>query len=112
MGAPSVADDPGDGSDDWVVLTFRGTEEVDDQLMAALEQTEHEADEALQRAGVGAIDGNEIGDHEYQLYFVGKDRDEMWRILRPVVDRAPVAWERAELRHTLDDPQPWVVAHP
>src|SRR5690606_8620944 len=71
----------------WVVMTFADT---DDEFvlatMDALLGYELEADSALQGAGAGWIDGNEIGDHQYDL--VGFDRAVMWDLIRPVFDSA------------------------
>ncbi|GLI28526.1 hypothetical protein ARHIZOSPH14_27680 [Agromyces rhizosphaerae] len=93
----------------WVVVSFEGDEQFDLGLMDALLPTELEADSALNRAGAGRIDGNDIGDHGYELYFVGDDADEMWEILGPVFAEAPVRWTGVELRDGLEDPSPTVI---
>ncbi|MDM7830770.1 hypothetical protein [Cellulomonas edaphi] len=68
--------------DDWVVVTFGDTEATFDmETMNSLLATELEADEALQTADAGWIDGNDVGDHQYDLYFAGTDREEMWTVL-------------------------------
>lgn len=96
-------------SDDWVIVKFQGQENSDGDLMDALLETEIAADRALQDAGIGSIDGNEVGDGGYEIYFVGQDREAMWAILRPIVDQAPIPWSTAELRQGLDDKSPQVV---
>lgn len=64
---------------------------------------------SLAEAGAGWIDGNDVGDYSYELYFVGDDATEMWALLGPVFADAPVAWTRVELRETLEDPAPEVL---
>jgi hypothetical protein len=94
---------------DWVVVTYVAeTPGRELEAMKALLKTELAADQALRDAGAGLIDGNEVGQGEYDLYFVGRDREAMWQVLRPVFDDAPVAWRRVELRHGLDDKDPTV----
>lgn len=104
--APSAA---GDDQDDWVVVTFEGDAEFDGELMDSLLETEVAADDALQAAEEGALDGNEIGDGVYQLFFVGADRFRMWAVLRPVMDQAPVKWQTAELLNGLEDREPSLI---
>lgn len=104
-GAPAGAQ-----PDHWVVVTFGDTEDrFDLDAMDSLLDTELAADEALQAAGAGWIDGNEIGEHQYDLYFAGTDREEMWAVLEPVFAAAPIRWSRVELRDGLDDPAAIVV---
>ena len=67
------------------------------------------ADAALQAAGVGAIDGNEVGQGVYAMYFFGTDREAMWAIIEPILDDAPAEWTKAELRDGLDDDAPIIV---
>lgn len=96
--------------DDWVVVTFGDTEhEFDRAAMDSLLSTELAADDALQAADAGWIDGNEVGDHQYELYFAGFDREEMWAVLEPIFASAPVQWSRVELRDGLEDPGATVV---
>jgi len=74
--------------------------------MGSLLRTELAADKALRRADLGLIDGNEVGQGEYDLNFVGTDRKEMWRVLEPIFEEAPVEWVRVELRNGIDDKFP------
>ena len=63
---------------DWVVVSYVAEtpgRELD--AMKALLKTELAADQALRDAGAGLIDGNEVGPGEYDLYFVGRDREGM-----------------------------------
>lgn len=95
----------------WVVVMFGG---ADDAMpvgwMDALLPIEMAAIEALEESGVGSIDGNEIGNHGYELYFVGEDREAIWAVLEPVLRESPVPWTRVELRARLEDPAPTVIA--
>ena len=97
-------------TDAWVVVMFEERPaEFDTNLMELLFETELKADEALGEAGAGWIDGNDVGAFGYELYFVGDDVDEMWEVLEPVFEDAPVAWTRVELRNSLEDPAPRVL---
>lgn len=97
-------------ADAWVVVIFEDRPiEFDGNLMDALLETEMKADEALAEANAGWIDGNDVGAHSYDLYFVGSDVDAMWSALEPVFKEAPVAWTRVELRNGLEDPDPRVI---
>ncbi|TXK19090.1 hypothetical protein [Homoserinibacter sp. GY 40078] len=107
--APAAQPTDSDG-DQWVVVTFGGRDEQFDlALMDSLLETELAADEALTAPGIGGIDGNEVGDGVYDLYFVGDDAGEMWDALEPVFAAAPVPWTTVELRSSLDDPAPRVL---
>lgn len=94
--------------DDWVVVVYAFGDEEPSAMLELLD-TEMAADAALAEAGLGWIDGNEIGDESYDLYFAGSDAAAMWAVLRPVLDDGPVAWTSAELRDTLEDPDPTIV---
>ncbi|WP_421742317.1 hypothetical protein [Cellulomonas sp.] len=108
---PAAGDPSGDEPDNWVVVSFADTAgQFDLDTMDSLLDTELAADEALQAAGAGGIDGNEIGEHQYDIYFVGTDREEMWSVLEPVFAAAPIMWSRVELHDGLDDPATIVVA--
>ncbi|KJL33862.1 hypothetical protein [Microbacterium azadirachtae] len=108
--APTVAEEKIEGGDAWVVVMFEDREsEFDSNLMDQLLETELAADDALAEAGAGGIDGNEVGAHSYELYFVGDDAEAMWRALEPVFAAAPVAWTRVELRNGLEDAAPRVL---
>jgi len=94
----------------WVVVTFGSAEEeMPAGWMDALLPVEMEAAEALEESGLGYIDGNEIGDYSYELYFVGSDARAMWEVIAPSFARAPVAWTRVELRDSLEDADPTVL---
>lgn len=95
---------PDPDPDNWVVISFDSA-----RAMSVLLHTELAADKALRQAGAGSIDGNEVGQGEYDLYFVGQDRDEMWRLLKPIFDKASVEWSRVELRDGLKDKHPTVL---
>ena len=92
------------------MVVFDDTDlEFDLGVMDALLETELAADDALTEAGVGMIDGNEVGDHSYELYFVGDEGEAMWRVLEPVFEDAPVPWTRVEIRSGLEDETPRVL---
>lgn len=94
----------------WVVVIFDDTDrEFDLDVMDALLETELAADDALGEAGLGMIDGNEVGDHSYELYFVGGEGEAMWRVLEPVFEEAPVPWTRVEIRSGLEGEEPRVI---
>ena len=97
-------------TDAWVVVMFEDRPaEFDGNLMDALLETELKADQALADANAGWIDGNDVGAHSYDLYFVGSDVDSMWSALEQVFKAAPVHWTRVELRNGLEDPAPRVI---
>ncbi len=81
----------------------------EDPAMLRLLGVEVAADQALQIAGIGMIDGNEVGRGTYDMYFAGTDRNAMWDIIEPVLAQAPEAWTTAELRDGLDDPSPIII---
>lgn len=96
--------------DAWVVVMFENRDDAFDlDLMDALLETEMAADSALAEADAGWIDGNDVGDHGYELYFVGDDPQVMWTALEPVFAAAPVPWTRVELRQGLEDEAPEVL---
>lgn len=96
------------GGDDWVVVVYAFGDEQPSAMLELLD-TEMAADAALVEAGLGWIDGNEIGAESYDLYFAGSDAAAMWDVLQPVLEDAPVAWTSAELRDALEDPDPTIV---
>lgn len=68
-----------------MIVSFEDTaDRFDLGIMDALLETELAADAALRASAAGWIDGNEIGDHQYDLYFVGTDPEVMWTVLEPV----------------------------
>ncbi|MGC5225339.1 hypothetical protein ACPW96_22475 [Micromonospora sp. DT81.3] len=77
--------------------------------MEALLETELAADQALADAGAGWIDGNEVGNSTYELYFIGEDPELTWNMLEPVFAEAPVAWTQVELRNGLEYTAPTVL---
>ena len=91
----------------WVVVSF----DVDpsDPAMLQLLDTERAVEKALRRSGAGVIDGNEVGQGTYELYVVGSDAEEMWRVVEPELADAPAPWTRVELRRGLRDDDPRVI---
>lgn len=97
------------GKEQWVDASYRAPDEELAALMDQMLPIEIAADQALQDAGAGAIDGNEVGAGAYDLYFAGGDPEEMWRVLEPILRDVPRTWDRAELRTSLDDEHPTVL---
>ena len=99
-----------DEETDWVVLTFSGAEDAFPVgWMDALLPLEEAAIDALAESGTGDIDGNEIGEHGYELYFVGEDRHAVWATIEPIFRDSPVPWSKVELRSSLEDSDPIVL---
>ncbi|PTW90591.1 hypothetical protein C8A06_0282 [Microbacteriaceae bacterium MWH-Ta3] len=97
-------------ADAWVVVTFADrNDRFDLEVLGAMIEYELAADAALQVAGVGWIDGNDIGNYQYDLYFSGTDSAAMWEILEPVFAEAPLQWTSVELRDGLDDENPRII---
>jgi hypothetical protein len=110
LGACALVPLPSAEPDDWVVVRFEYTgDPIALDAFDALIDTELAADAALDAADAGWIDGNEIGDNRYGLYFVGQDRRKMWSILEPVLAEAPVSWTAVELRNGFEDAAPTVI---
>lgn len=107
-GAPAVESEAaGEG---WVVVKFESRDErFDLDLMDKMLATELAADEALAAAEAGAIDGNDVGDGEYALYFTGGDAERMWEVLEPIFADAPVPWTTVVLKSGFDDSEPRVL---
>ena len=97
----------GSSADHWVVVTYDVVDE--DPAMMLLLDSELAADEALQAAGAGFIDGNEVGQGTYDMYFVGSDREELWSVLEPILADAPESWVRVEMRDGLEDQTPIIL---
>ena len=51
----------------------------------ALDEIEDPLIEAIEQAGVGEFDGNEIGPDGGTLYMYGPDGDALWEIVEPVL---------------------------
>lgn len=107
-GDASLDTPPTDAEPDGWVVVYYDQESWDTALdgFDALLETEMAADEALAAADRGWIDGNEIGEESYDIYFNGYDRDKMWATLEPILATAPLKWTRVELRNGLEDPAP------
>lgn len=93
------------GDSDWVVVTYSVAAGSSDDVMEKLLDTAEAADRTLQNAGAGSFDSDKVGVDECQLYFVGQDRRQMWRVLESVFVDAPFRWSRVELYRALgEDP--------
>ena len=103
---------PPTSTDAWVIVAYSDTDDrFDLTLFDALLDTEVAADAALSEAGIGRIDGNEIGANAYEIFFVGVDAEKMWDVLEPVFADAPAPWSSVDLRDGFDDPDPVVIVN-
>ena len=104
-GGDAVVDGPDSEvqADDWVVVHYdHESWDASLDVLDVLLETELAADEALAAANLGWIDGNEVGEQSYDIYFVGYDHVEMWATLEPIFAAAPLRWTRVELRNSLE----------
>lgn len=88
----------------WLVVSLPQDWELDE---ATTEAIWDDFDEAVERAGGDAVewDGD---DAEIRIGIVvpGGDPEAVWAAVRPVLERLPVRWLRAEVRQGFDDPNP------
>lgn len=59
---------------------------------------ERRLEKAIERADVGELDGNEIGEEEAVFYMYGPDRDRLWQAVEPVLRSSDVLPAYALLR--------------
>ena len=64
-----------------------GTHEEREQIEAFAEQLAT----ALERAGAGEYDGDELGGGECTLFFCGRDADALLAVLRPLLKQSPLS---------------------
>jgi hypothetical protein len=96
--------------DEFVTVTFALESEFgDDELLEQMWPIEEQAIEALESAGLGTIDGDDVGGHEYSLWFYGADREAMWDVLEPIMRTAPLPLSRVALWPAGDDTEPEVI---
>jgi hypothetical protein len=57
---------------------------------AGLDEIEDPLIEAIEQAGVGEFDGNEVGPDDAVLYMYGPDGDALWATVEPVLRAAPL----------------------
>lgn len=97
-GAADSATEASGYTEDLVLAVFALDAEFGSEtLLDDMAPVEEQAMEALEDAGAGYIDGNEIGRSEYALYFYGTDRGAMWKLLEPILEDAPIPLTRVEL---------------
>jgi hypothetical protein len=95
---------------EWVVVVFELESEFGSPwLLTNMWPTEEAAIVALEEAGLGTIDGNEIGDSTYALYFYGDDSEAMWREIEPIMRDAPVPVAYVELWPDTFESEPRVI---
>ncbi len=98
--------------EDLVVAVFTLEAEFgSESLLDDMWPVEERAMEALEHAGAGYIDGNEIGDSEYALYFYGTDREVMWSLLKPVLEDAPIPLTRVALWPPGEAAEPTIIQY-
>lgn len=93
-----------------VLVVFALREEFGpENLLDIMWPLEERAMTAIESAGLGYLDGNEVGDSEYSLYFFGDDREAMWKVLEPIMTTAPYPLARVELWPPGRDAEPRVI---
>lgn len=101
-------DDP--YTEDAVSVVFALDADLSHQeLLEAMLPIEQEAITAIEDARLGYYDGNEIGESEFALYFYGDDRAAIWKLLEPIMHKAPLELSRAELWPPGADAQPEII---
>lgn len=104
------ADDADLSTEDLVVVVFALDSEFGgEDLLDAMWPVEEEALAAIEDAGLGYLDGNDVGAGEYSLYFYGDDRARMWELLEPIMRTAPVPLARVELWPSGEGTEPEVL---
>jgi hypothetical protein len=84
-------DDRADEQDLLVVLPLGNRQMGTQRERQELEQLGDELGAAVEAAGLGEYDGDEIGGGEYTLFFCGPDIDRLVDLLRPLLKRSPLA---------------------
>lgn len=93
-GPTDDADDDLFGQDEQdllVVLQLSNRQMGTNQERADLEAFAEELAQAVEQAGVGEYDGDELGGGECVLFFCGPDVDQIVAVLRPLLQHAPLA---------------------
>ncbi len=83
-------DAPGDEQDLLVVCKLSNRQMGTFQERQDLEAFADELDAAVQAAGVGEYDGDELGGGECTLFFCTRDVDQLLAVLRPLLKRSPL----------------------
>lgn len=100
---PDDDDDlPGDERDILVVLKLSNRQMGTHQERQDLERFADELAAAVEEAGVGEYDGDELGGGECTLFFCGPDEDKLLTVLRPLLKRSPLC-RGAMLVRMVDD---------
>lgn len=104
-----LADDA-DFTVETVLVVFALQDEFGpENLLDVMWPLEDRAMTAIESAGLGYLDGNEVGDSEYSLYFFGDDREAMWKLLEPIMSTAPYPLARVELWPPGREAEPLVI---
>ena len=81
----------GDEQDLLVVLRLSNRQMGTNRERQELEQFADELEAAVEAAGAGEYDGDELGGGECVLFFCGPDVDRLMAVLRPLLQRSPLA---------------------
>ena len=85
-------DDAGTDEQDLLVVLRLSNRQMGVQAERhALEQLAERLEAAVRDAGAGEYDGDEIGGGECVLFFCGPDVDALIAVLRPLLQREPLA---------------------
>ena len=85
-----------------VVLKLSNRQMGTNDERAQLDALADELAAAVEQAGAGEFDGDEIGGGECTLFFCGPDVDQMLAVLRPLLKRSPLC-RGAHLVRTVTD---------
>lgn len=69
-------------SEDQAVIVSIKTDQLDWDLVMDLEE---KIEDALAESGAGELDGNDVGQGEYNIYMYGPDADRVWEVAEPVI---------------------------
>jgi len=100
---PDDDDDlPAEELDLLVVLKLSNRQMGTNQERQEIEAFADELAAAIEAAGVGEYDGDELGGGECTLFFCGPDLDKLQAVLRPLLKRSPLC-RGAMLVRMVDD---------
>ena len=100
---PDTGDDDHDAEQDLlVVLKLSNRQMGTNDERAQIEAFAEELGAAVEQAGAGEFDGDEIGAGECTLFFCGPDVDKLLAVLRPLLKRSPLCRGAHFVRMVLD----------
>ncbi|MEZ6233376.1 MAG: hypothetical protein R3B68_04225 [Phycisphaerales bacterium] len=71
-----------------ITVTLDGEWDLQDGL-ARLFELEDELSDAIDRAGVGELDGNEVGPDSFVVFCYGRHADPLWEAVAPILEKHP-----------------------